>query len=117
MARAFPERTLEIEGQSYRLVLDINAQVLIEETKGCVFQDVVKRMLEGSRTDERLLFWAGLQRHHPDITLAKAGDLMSAAAELPEAMMAGALQETTPDPQDTKALGMKPKRPRKAPAA
>lgn len=117
MARAFPEKTMVIEGHTYRVVLDINAQVLLEERLGMTFQEVVDRVMKNNRTHERWLFWASLQRHHSDITLAQAGDLMSAAVDVPEAM-AGSLSETLPDPDDLKALGVKPsKRPRKAPTA
>jgi hypothetical protein len=39
------------------------------------------------------------------------------SADNVSAEMAGALEETVPDQEDVNALGMKPKRPRKAPAA
>jgi len=121
MARAFPERTLTIEGQTYRLVLDINAQALLEDKlstpkEEVVFQSVAQKAIEGSVRHARWLFWASLLRYQPDITPEQAGDLMSAASDVPEAL-SGALSETRPDEADIKALGVKPSRPRKAQTA
>jgi len=121
MSRAFPERTLEIEGQTYRLVLDINAQALLEDKLSTpkdevVFQTVAQKAIEGSVRHARWLFWASLQRYHSDITPERAGDLMSAASDAPGAL-SGALSETRPDEADVKALGVKKSRPRKAPTA
>lgn len=118
MAKAFPETTLTIEGQTYRLLLDINAQVLLEEKlstsdKEVVFQQVVAMAMKGSKRYERWLFWASLQRYHPHITPEQAGDLMSSAAH-PSMAVVDALEQTAPDPADVKDLGVKTGRPRKA---
>lgn len=115
MAKLFPETTLMVEGQVYRLVLDINAQVLLEERAGqdATLQTVAERAMKGSVTAARLLFWAALQRHHPDVTPELAGDLMSAADRSALGALSDALHETTPDPKDVDALGPS-RRPRKA---
>jgi len=120
MAKLFPETTLTVEGQVYRLVLDINAQILVEEqastpTKEVSFQSVAEAAMKGRQTASRLLFWGSLQRHHPTITLAQAGDLMSSVDLGAAAAMREAMKETAPDLDDVKELGVKPsKRPRMA---
>lgn len=115
MAKLFPETTLRVDGRVYRLVLDINAQTLAEEAastpqKEVAFTEIAESALRGRITASRLLFWASLQRHQPEITLAQAGDLLSQEEAM--AAMREAAKETVPDPQDVKEMGAD--RPRKA---
>lgn len=115
MAKLFPETVLTVEGKVYRLLLDINAQVLLEQQAGRddTLQTVSQRAMDGSVTAARLLFWAALQRHHPDVSLEQAGDLMSSADRSALLALGEAMHETTPDPKDVDALGPVT-RPRKA---
>lgn len=116
MAKLFPETTLTIEGRAYRLVLDVNAQILVESKAGpdATFQSVVEAAMKGRQTASRLLFWGSLQRHHPDITLEAAGDLMSHVDTGASAALREAVTETMPDPADVAELGINHTRPRKA---
>lgn len=120
MAKAFPETTLTIDGQVYRLLLDINAQVSLEERlstpeRAVTFQAIAELALKGSATHARWLFWASLQRYHSAITVEQAGDLMSAADS--DKALGEALEQTAPDSADVKDLGVKRRRPQKAQTA
>jgi len=119
MAKLFPETTLTVEGRVYRLVLDINAQTLVEDKastpeREATLRSVAEAAMNGSTRAARLLFWGALQRHQPDITLAQAGDLMSASDSSALSAVAEAMKETVPDAADVKESGAKSTRPRQA---
>lgn len=64
----------------------------------------------------RAVFWGTLRRHHPDISLQAAGELMSDAGGLPalDAMLAEVSRGSSPDPRDVKAVEVATGRPSKA---
>lgn len=78
-------------GKSYTLNMGVNAMCAIEyevdrqarkidpEAEGESAMDVLARMMERPKIrDVRLLLWGGLQRHHPNIDLETAGDIVQA---------------------------------------
>lgn len=106
------EIDVTVEGRAYTLVLDTNAMVALEtlfSTPGheVTFDQVLARVNAGSVRHIRAFVWAALRRHHAEITVDGAGDLIHAAGGLQAfsnqllAMVGG----TTADPKDIKALG------------
>ncbi len=75
---------VEFEGQSYRLVLDMNAYAEYEAVTGIHYLALNKAIEEGMMSAQggRFLVRACLLRHHPDATLHLAGDLYSEFPEL-----------------------------------
>ena len=67
------------EGKSYSLRLDFNAMCEFEEATGRNALEALSAMEsgKGAMLEMRALMWAALRRHHPDVTLAEAGDLLS----------------------------------------
>lgn len=66
------EVAFEVEGQTYKLVLDFNALCEVEEVLGAGGMDLARPKAI------RAIFWAALLRHHPDVTVQDAGDLIGA---------------------------------------
>lgn len=58
----------------YKLAFDLNALCLAEDHVGPLGK-AMGEMSEGSLKTVRALFWAGLQKHHPEVTLEIAGDI------------------------------------------
>lgn len=75
-------RTLEISSEQYRLEYDINAGCDMEDRAG----RTIDKLIDTSLTSIRLILWGGLRKHHPEITLADAGDLISAHGDRAELM-------------------------------
>ena len=106
-----------VGGKEYILLLDSDAMVLMEAAASTpeqrvVYGQIMKWAQEGSWTHQRILVWAALRAHHPEITLKQAGDLMlqSAQEEMVQALKNLAVS-ATPDPEDLKELGIDPERP------
>ena len=58
----------------YKLAFDFNALCLAEKEVGPL-GNVIGEMSAVSLTVVRALFWAGLQKHHPEVSLTDAGDI------------------------------------------
>jgi Phage tail tube protein, GTA-gp10 len=97
----------EVGGSSYSLHFTANGMCELEDAAGCSAMAFLKR-LEASAADDlsfgdvRLLFWAGLQEHHPELTVRDAGALMTSVGGIGGAMeLAGrAVAESMPKPDD-----------------
>jgi hypothetical protein len=68
------EVAFEVEGRDYKLVLDFNALCEVEDVLGADGMDLARPKAI------RAIFWAALLRHHPDVTVQDAGDLIGALA-------------------------------------
>jgi hypothetical protein len=66
------EVAFEVEGRAYKLVLDFNALCEVEDVLGKGEMDLARPKAI------RAIFWASLLRHHPDVTVQEAGDLIGA---------------------------------------
>lgn len=115
------ETTFTLRGTVYRLKLDSDAMVAMEEAastpdRRVFFHQIMALAQAGSWTHQRILVWASLRLHHGEITLKQAGDLMldSATEELNRSMSDLAV-EATPDPADLEALGVAPSKDPPAP--
>lgn len=111
------ESTYLSGGKEYTMLLDSDAMVQMEAAASTPEQRVYYGQImtwaqEGSWTHQRILVWAALRAHHPDITLKAAGDLMlnSAREEMARTFQNLAVS-ATPDPEDLQELGIQPERP------
>lgn len=81
----------EAGGARYALHFTANGMCELEAAAGCTTMAFLRR-LDGSAaadlsfTDVRLLFWAGLQEHHPELDVRAAGKVMTALGGLDKAM-------------------------------
>jgi len=97
----------EVDGTSYSLHFTANGMCELEEAAGCNAMAFLKR-LEASAAenlsfgDVRLLFWAGLQEHHPEMSVRDAGALMTAMGGIAKAMeLTGqAVADSMPKPDE-----------------
>ena len=73
--------TVDVEGQTYRLVFGINALVALEESLDLKIDQLAAALGGQDGVSFKLLrevFWASLQEHHEGITKMEAGSLMTA---------------------------------------
>ena len=103
MAKFLGSTTREIDGETWRLVLDFNAICHFEEAVGGNFFERAEDWQTGSgvpRARElRALIHAALQAHHPQATLQEAGRILSQGMEIFEALMASAMTEAEAGPE------------------
>ncbi len=106
------EVNLVVDGRTYTLVLDIDAMCALEEhfstpTHDATWDDIAVKVNKGSVRVVRALVWAMLQRHHPEMSVADAGHMMSDAGGLVglSNVLKVAMESVTPDAEDMKALG------------
>lgn len=115
MAGSSREVTIEVGGQPYRLVLNINAMIALENEVDQSFGDVMVQCSKGRLSAIRAALWAALQTHHPTMRLDDVGVWMD---EVGLDLLIQSLQrlsgEATPDPEDANDLGISKRRPRKA---
>lgn len=124
MPAANPEKGefgIEIGGRPYVLAMDFNGFIDLQGlfTKGDVVPSVdslMDRAQKGDLAVMRGVFWATLRRHHPEITVQQAGDLINEAGGLAKvnALIDGAALAAAPDKRDVAALGGADTRPPKA---
>lgn len=73
------EAPVEIDGQTYTLAYGMPALLKASSTLGKHLPAIMAEMTAGpSLKTVRALFWAGLDRHHADVTLDAAGRLVAA---------------------------------------
>lgn len=76
------EVSFEAEGESYTLCFTSNSLCELEGELGEMSIVEFLTQLQNPKTirntNIRKFFWAGLRARHPDMTLAKAGDIMDA---------------------------------------
>lgn len=109
------EVTIEVEGQTYRLVLNLNAMMAAEDATDQSFAELMEKCAKGRLSAIRTVLWAALQEHHPRMSLKDVGEWMERAGL--DTLLAGLTAMsvgTVPDAADAKELGIKPARPRKA---
>lgn len=64
------------DGVSFTLQFSVNAIVLLEDVLDKAIIHVPRLLLSHRMGPLRAAFWAGLQEHHPGITLRDAGELI-----------------------------------------
>lgn len=70
------ERTLMIGGRVYVLSTGGVAVAALEAKLGRSYDDVLREAQAGSEPAVFTLFWSLLQRHHPDLDITQAGELL-----------------------------------------
>lgn len=71
------EVTLEAGDTAYRLVFNINTLCVLEDHLDMSVTAIAKKLSGDVRIGfMRSVIWAGLQEHHPDVTVKAAGDLI-----------------------------------------
>jgi hypothetical protein len=108
------EVDLTIGGVTYTMVLTTNALCELEDLmsttlRPVTYADVLIQSKKGSTRAMRATFWASLRKHHRDVTVEKAGDLMDAADDQTTfaEKLARLAFAAMPADDDVKALGLK----------
>lgn len=72
------EASFEVEGETYRVHYTWNAAAEFEEAAGRPLSDALLDIAREklSAKSLRAMLWAGLQEHHPEVTLKEAGRLI-----------------------------------------
>ena len=70
-----------IRGKTYTLIVDFNALVELQQmystgTELVSVESVMVKANSGDLGALRAIFWASLRRHHPEVTVAAAGELI-----------------------------------------
>ena len=122
---ANPERgevDLDVGGASYVLAMSFNGLIELQKlfaTNGVrpKVEDILGRVRDGDFEAFRAVFWAMFRRHHPDVTIEQAGDLMDRLGGLDklDTLLSRAMDAGAPDPRDVAAMeavsGPRPPRP------
>jgi hypothetical protein len=93
MRRGEGEGSFEFDGKTWTLRLDFNAMADFEAETGRPFLTTLEAMGEGTAPmgDIRLLFWAMLRDHHPDVTIRQAGRMVTSGMDALSAASLSAL--------------------------
>ena len=118
------EVTFETDGKNYTLRFSTNAICELEGVLDRSIISISQDLINAEKDPERLRFstmrailWAGLREHHPSLTLAEAGDVMTEMGGLAKAVeiIAEGFALAFPEPQANGAdRPQKPSRPTKA---
>lgn len=83
------------DGRVLRVVFDVNTWIDVCDQLGMEMPQVLEALQDeenppGLKT-QRVLFWASLQKHHPEMSLRDAGEIMVEAAEAMAKAISGGL--------------------------
>lgn len=104
MANRFKgEATVQVDGCRYTLRCDFNAMCEFEEATGAEALAVFEQFETGkvSVRNMRAMMWAFLQHHHPEVTLAQAGEIMSENVDC----LMDVIKAASPQAGEAEALG------------
>ncbi len=110
------EAKIDVAGRSYTLVFDINAMCEVEYILDMDADRILRTLVKSPSLHLiRALLWGGLRRHHADVDLYAAGDLVEQMGGAGPALdgIGRALQASFPDAKE----GEDTDRPRKGAAA
>lgn len=112
---------IEIGGRPYVLAMTFNGlidlqQLFSQDGALTPIASILARAQQGDLVAVRAVFWSTLRRHHPDITVEQAGDLITAAggSDAIDVMVNRAFDASAPDKRDMTAVGGGPANPPKA---
>lgn len=81
------------DGRVLQIVYDLNAWIDLEQQLGMKLPEIMETLKDKDNPPglafQRALFWAGLQKHHSEMTIRDAGEVMLEAAEPMAAAMEG----------------------------
>lgn len=117
--------TLDVGGKVYTMHLTFNAICQLEETlstanKQVTFKEIAEMAERGSLRHVRAVVWAALLKHHPEMSISDAGELIHDAGGLSglTKQISELSASLTPDERDVAELTEGgSKRPRKAQVA
>lgn len=95
------EVALQHDGKAYTMVLDFNALAEFEDATGRTAAEVLDNPSAMTISLARTLFWAGLQRHHPGLTVLEAGDILQ--SNMDKLGVAVAASAPEPEPGNAQA--------------
>ena len=106
------EAHIDINGDTYTLALDLNALCELQEAlnprdpDSVELDGLMKQLGKMNPRYVRAFVWATLRRHHPEITLKGASDLVTEAGGIATFIeqMGTLLQSTQPDARDRGAV-------------
>lgn len=110
------EARLNVEGRAYVLAFTINAMCEAEYILGKPTDQILAALVNSAPLNVvRALLWAGLRKHHPEVDLAGAGDLIEALGGAGPALevIGEAMNAAFPQAAETEGAA----RPRKGAAA
>lgn len=107
------EATFKTGGDRYTLAMNMHAWALAQDAlcKGDhvpSIERVQKRLAAGHFLTIEAVFWAALQKHHPDVTVEQATDLMGQSASGAAEALRAALAAATPETADVRELERNP---------
>lgn len=81
------------DGRKLKLCFDANAWIAVEDETGLELPDIIDKLGAGkvSMKLQRTIMWAGLQKHHPEVSQREAGELLFEAAEAMQRAIAGGM--------------------------
>jgi hypothetical protein len=112
--------TVEADGRTYQLVLDLNALVMVEghfstPERPVTMIEIGRQIARGSATYTQVLVWAAFQAHHPEVTTTEAGRIIWAnGAKQFRQYIDLLMQSMQADGADLEALGADAPRPPQA---
>ncbi len=87
------ELSFEVDELTYTMAFSTNSICELEEKLGRAFMSIAKELEQYIQQPEtiristlRAIFWSGLRKHHPHLTLEDAGDLMTGSGGALKAM-------------------------------
>lgn len=96
-------------GETFVLVFGFESLVLVEDKRGKAFGDVVEELDAGRLGALGALFWAGLRKHHPQISFEEAGQIALAIdSEELQAKIVEAITLAFPRKQEVGASAPRP---------
>lgn len=103
--------TLE-DGRTIRLAFNTGAWIAAEEVLGKTTPEIIKELQSGNASlrTQRALFYGGLRKHHPEIEIEEAGDILMEAAEAMAAGLNGGMPQGEEGQVDGEAAPDPPKR-------
>ena len=106
------ETTVTIGDRSFTLVMDFQAIRAVEgelstETRDAVYHEILRAANRGQYRAITGLFWASMQRHHPDMTMAKVDKLISELGGLDKlnTVLKQNVKASEPTKEEVKAAG------------
>lgn len=99
------EATVDLEdGRKLVLAFDVNAWIDIEEEVGMKTPEIIKALQDKDNPPglafQRAIIWGGLRKHHPEMSIRDAGEIMVEAAEAMAKALNGGMPQEEPQIED-----------------
>lgn len=110
------ETVVELDdGRTVTMVFDVNAWIDIGDQLGMEVPEIIKVLQDEEKPPslkmQRVIIWGALRKHHPEMSLRDAGEILAEAAEAMSKALAGGMpQQGEGMPADGEAGPPKAKR-------